>query len=379
MAEIDPYRQAFELVTGDGRHLQIDVEIVNIVYQENIGICINYGSQIGASFMMLLTIIAMTPSIKLIKVSLWIHILTLIASTIRMTLLAAYFTSNWNNFYSTWTGDYSRITAGDFHRSVATETISLILLILVQISLGIQAWALVNLLPGCWKWFFTGLSFFISTAAVAWRMAFTAIQIEAILLITLPNPDWIRYQSTIIGAVSIFYYCALFNIKLLIHLVKNRGILPTRQGLSAMEVLVITNGLLMMIPAVFASLEWGHWTNFESASVTYTSVVVFLPLGTLVASRISGNTSQAEAQRSGCTFCSSTPLKMGSTSGLFNAYGSTQRGIVTSHVESASSHSHCRNRTDSVDPIDLELRRIEDCEKGIIRVNREVQLYEERV
>ncbi|EQB47398.1 hypothetical protein CGLO_13463 [Colletotrichum gloeosporioides Cg-14] len=374
MSSFDPFRQTFELVKADGNIIKVDVAVLDSASQENLGICTNYGSQIGASFMMLLTIVAMTPSIKLIKVSLWIHILALIASTIRMTLLAVYFTSNWTNFYAYWAQDYSRITAGDFHRSVATETMSLILLILVQVSLGIQAWALVNLLPGYWKWFFTGLSCFVSTAAIAWRIAFSVIQIEAILLIALPNPDWIRYQSTIIGAVSVFYYCALFNIKLLMHLIKNRGILPTRHGLNAMEVLVITNGLLMMVPAVFAALEWGHWTNFESASVTYTSVVVFLPLGTLVASRNSSNTSQAEGQRSCCT-CYNTPLRLCSTSGLFNDHGSAQRGVVTSHIESLRPG----DRGDSVDPIDAELQRIEDCEKGIIRVNRIVELHEERV
>lgn len=228
--------------------IELNVADINDLYQENLGTCTNYGSQIGASFMMLLTIIAMTPSIRLIKLSLWVHILTLIVSTVRMTLLTVYFTSHWTNFYSYWAHDYSRVTSADFYRSIVTEMASLVLLMLIHVSLGIQAWALVKLLPGHFKLFFTALSCLVSTAAVSWRIAFSVIQIKSILLITPPDPSWIAYHSTVIGAVSILYYCALFNVKLLTHLIKNRGILPSSQGLSAMEVLVVTNGFLMTVP-----------------------------------------------------------------------------------------------------------------------------------
>lgn len=85
---------------------------------------------------------------------------------------------------------------------------------------------------------------------------------------------------------------------------------------------------------MFAALEWCHWSNFESGSLTYTSVVVFLPLGTLIASRISYSKLQAELQRTCCAVNSSTPIKEHSTSGLnVHIYGDL-RGVVASHIES---------------------------------------------
>lgn len=54
-----------------------------------------------------------------------------------------------------------------------------------------------------------------------------------------------------------------------------------------MDVLIITNSILMLIPVLFAGLEFlDPATGFESGSLTQTSVVIVLPLGTLVAQRI---------------------------------------------------------------------------------------------
>ncbi|KAF6835008.1 pheromone receptor 2 [Colletotrichum musicola] len=383
MQTFDPYRQAIGLVGPGGKVTELNVADINDLYQENLGTCANYGSQIGASFVMLLTIIAMTPSVKLIKLSLWVHILTLVVSTVRMTLLAVYFTSHWTNFYSYWAHDYSRITSADFYRSIVTEMTSLVLLILIHVSLGIQAWALINLLPGHLKLLFTVLSCLVSTAAVSWRIAFSAVQIKSILLIAPPDPSWIAYHSTIVGAVSIFYYCALFNVKLLMHLIKNRGVLPTTQGLSAMEVLVVTNGLLMTVPALFAALEWGRWTNFESGSVTYTSVVVFLPLGTLVASRISsGTTSQGDEHQSRCKCSAPCGISIdadSASSPKVVVLGNKQNCATASCIESACVQFRSYAGTSSVDSIRGASGQVDGAEKWAIRVDREVELYEERI
>lgn len=250
MDDFDPFQQSFSIKKTNNETLVLGLAQVNALYQDFISTSANYGSQIGASFMLLLTIVVMMPPFKLIKVSLWLQITGLILNIVRMTLLAVHFTSNWSNIYCLLAADYSHISLADHYRSVATEAISLLLHILVQVSLGIQAWALVNLLPGLWKWGFTGVSCFISAAAITLRVWCSIVNIKAMMSMSVAGSLWISQSSGIVGAVSITYYCALFNIKLLTHLVKNRGILPSRQGMSAMEVLIITNGLLMIIPGL---------------------------------------------------------------------------------------------------------------------------------
>ncbi|KAJ0163911.1 hypothetical protein CTA2_2133 [Colletotrichum tanaceti] len=250
MDDFDPFQQNFSIKNANNETLVIGLAQVNALYQDFISTSANYGSQIGASFMLLLTIVVMMPPFKPVKISLWLQIAGLVLNIVRMTLLAVHFTSNWSNIYCLLAADYSHISPADHYRSVATEAISIILHILVQILLGIQAWALVNLLPGLWKWSLTWFSCFVSAAAITLRIWYGIVNIKAIMSMSVAGSLWITQCSGIVGAVSITYYCALFNIKLLMHLVKNRGILPSRQGMSAMEVLIITNGFLMIIPGL---------------------------------------------------------------------------------------------------------------------------------
>ncbi|OHE94237.1 pheromone receptor [Colletotrichum orchidophilum] len=384
MAEFNPFDQIFvlktSLDTAEDTDLALSPMIIDALYKQDIATCANYSSQIGASFMLLLIIIAMTPSVRLIKASLWVHITALVVNTVRMTLMVVFFTTpNWTNFYTRFTSNYSRVTAADSHLSIATEAISLTLHTLVQVSLGMQAWALVKLLPRRWKWRFTGISCFVSASAIGLRLGLSIIKTDAILILSPARPIWVAKGSGVVGAISIAYYCALFNIRLLIHLVKNRGILPSRQRLNAMEVLIITNGILMIIPVIFAALNWGPWSSLELSSLTYTSVVVFLPLGTLIASRASASTSRGEPQPTCCTVHPAAPLKAAPTIEMpSNVYGSVQ-GAVTSYI--ASSRSRQRGQTDAIDLIDVELQQIDgnDLEKGFIRVDREVEFYEERI
>ncbi|KAL2753962.1 hypothetical protein ACRALDRAFT_2028490 [Sodiomyces alcalophilus JCM 7366] len=379
MAPFDPRAQTFILLAADGvTEIPVSVPDVNILFRENLATSINYASQLGASFIMLLVIVCMTPTTRLAKASQWVHIVGLVLATIRMTLLAAYFTSDWTEFYSFWALDYSTINPSDIHTSIATEVISFLFFISVQVALGMQAWAVVNLLPDLWKWFFAALSGFISLLAIAFRLLVGTVQIVAMLDVFWERLIWAGFASSTIATVSIFYYCALFNIKLVTHLIVHRRVLPSRRGLTPMEVLVITNGLLMIIPVVFAGLQWGTWREFGAGSVTYTSVMIFLPLGTLIAQRASVPSSAYDLARDNTgTGNSITPLKFGSQTGTNPTDSTFVPSTVTSRVEATRSR-------DIVDPIDVELLEIDEeessaAEKGGVRINRQFDRREERI
>lgn len=124
---------------------------------------------------------------------------------------------------------------------------------------------------------------------------------------------------------------------------------------------------------IFAILEWHHFINFESGSLTPTSVAIILPLGSLAAQRLAlagqhasssditsypsssgaavyhGRYKSTRGSGSG----SRTPLKAGS---LFSTTtnGSTAAGNNNNNNNSSSSTAR-----DILDPIDLELRQID--------------------
>lgn len=136
---------------------------------------------------------------------------------------------------------------------------------------------------------------------------------------------------------------------------------------------------------LFAALEWGRWTNFESGSVTYTSVVVFLPLGTLVASRISsGSTSQGDNHQSGpgckCSATSGALVNPGSPSGSQPEFlGKEQNFTAASHIESSCAQFRSHAGASSADWIESASWQVNRAGKWGIRVDREVELYEERI
>ncbi|KEY68253.1 hypothetical protein S7711_04784 [Stachybotrys chartarum IBT 7711] len=288
MASFNPHLQNVTFLAADGRtQLHAPLAQVDAMNHESFSICISYGSQLGACVIMLVVVLILTPAAKLRRPSSVLHVLGLLVCMIRMALLCAWFPSPFNNFYAFWANDYSHLRSSDFQAPVAANIFSMLLVIIIEAALMYQAWTMVSL------WRYTArvalgiVSAAITLLTIGWRIAFTVIQTEAVLtLVTPPTYIWVVHSMIITNLVSICWFCALFNIKLAEHLISNRGVLPSYKFLTPMEILIMTNGLLMVIPVVFASLEWGQFTNFESASLTMTSVVVILPLGTLAAQRM---------------------------------------------------------------------------------------------
>ncbi|KAM0274423.1 hypothetical protein ACHAQH_007861 [Verticillium albo-atrum] len=377
MDDFDPFSQTFVLIASDGvTEIPVAVGMVNEFNLYSVKTVINYGAQIGSSIILLLVLVCMTPSAKFVKLSQWLHITALTVNIARMVLLTIFFTSSWNEFYTFFAGDYSRIAPRDLQCSVASEVSSLALFIMVQAVLGLQAWATVNLLTDFWKWSFASLSACVSFAAIGLRLASAVGQIRYILTLAYTQSISVSLLASIMGGVSIFYYCALFNVKLVSHLIKNRSFLPSRRGLSPVEVLVVTNGILMIIPVIFAGFGWRNWQAFEPGSLALTSVILFLPLGTLIAQRIATPVAYYDpnARHDTGTGRSGKPFKdisqIGSDVTESNACPST----LTSRIEAGRSRH-------PIDPIDLELRQLDenDAEKGVVRVNCEFERREERI
>lgn len=250
MAPFDPFTQNVTFLGPDGKtKLHVPMPAIDALNDESVSISINYGCQLGACVIMLLTVLVMTPWSKLGRPSNILHILGLVVCIIRMGILCAYFTSPFNDFYAYWAVDYSRVAARYYQASIVGTVFSLLLVIIVELALMNQAWTMVVLWPKRYKWPLAILSLLITLLTVGWRIAFTVIQCESVVSVKPPsNYYWGIYWMMVTNIMSICWFCAIFNVKLIIHLVTNRGILPSSGTLTPMEVLVMTNGLLMVVP-----------------------------------------------------------------------------------------------------------------------------------
>ncbi|KAJ6784461.1 hypothetical protein PWT90_02879 [Aphanocladium album] len=348
--------------------ISVPMPLLNAFWDETLSTIINYGAQLGACIVMLLVVLVLTASSKLTRASSYLHLAGLLVCVVRTGLLFNYYLSPFSHFYQVWAYDLSQVPRRYFDISLAANTLALPLVIIIQAALMNQAWTMVAFWPRVWKWVACILSAIIVLLTIGTRLAFTIVQNEAILTSIPPVFFlWGTHWMVIMFAISIFWFCAIFNVKLVNHLVTNRGILPSTTLINPMEVLIMTNGFLMIIPSIFAGLEWAKFTNFEAGSLTLTTVIIILPLGTLTAQRISSSGSQSYLagsnfrkqhgqDRSGFGASSHQGILSKPSNATFSSNGTT----VTPQISAASrAETSLIDRPERMDPIDLELSRID--------------------
>ncbi|KAF5027479.1 hypothetical protein F66182_404 [Fusarium sp. NRRL 66182] len=383
MADFDPYLQNVTFLAADGQTpINIPIPAIDNVRSVIVNNCINYGVQLGACLIMLVILLVMIPRAKFRKPSNVLQIISLVICSIRMLLLSLYYPSKFTDFYPFWSHDFSSLGSSAYASSIAANTMSLCLVVSIEMTLMNQAWTMVRLWPGMYKYLIVGISLSISLLTIASRLAFTVIQNQANLKrVPAWHMFWLIQWTVIMNVLSISWWCAIFNIKLVWHVIANRGILPSYTTLTPMEVLIMTNGILMIIPVTFAALEWAHFIGFEAASLTLTSVAIILPLGTLAAQRIAGtstNNSAASGASSGAHYGTSGPNSLVA----FKAPSfSTHRSGATDrpHVSVFARCEAGMSSRDHINPTDVELVRMDADDNHHVRVDRSLLQREERI
>ncbi|KAK4186777.1 fungal pheromone mating factor STE2 GPCR-domain-containing protein [Podospora australis] len=285
----DPAQQVISVLAPDGvTPIPVTPEIITSMYRDAASLSILYGVQVGACLVMLAVLLAMTPIARFRRWPTIISAFSLILNTIRMLLLAIYFTTPWLDFLTVFIGEFSRIHKCDYDQSIAASALAIPIVMLIMAALGLQAYSTVQLWRTPYKVAAMIMSLVLMLCVAGFTFAQAIISIEQIQDLTRPNQDilWVRKTGLCLMTATICWFCVIFNVRLVAHMWTNRTILPSLKGLQAMDVLVITNGFLMFVPVVFAGLEFLKQPGFESASLTQTSVIIVLPLGTLVAQRL---------------------------------------------------------------------------------------------
>ncbi|KAK0665441.1 fungal pheromone mating factor STE2 GPCR-domain-containing protein [Cercophora samala] len=341
-----PSTQTFTLLTpmgpsGELAPVPLTPAEVSEIYSDASSLSILYGSQIGACISILAVVLLMTPLPRFKRLPTIISILALALNTTRMVLLSLFYPSSWASLTALFLGDFSAVSQNDINISVAATVLSVPVTMLIYAALFVQAWSMLSLWRDVWKWLAVGVSVGVGLVTVGFNFAGAVIQARGVLGMTVPRGGvWVRqvYLGMMTGGIC--WFCFLFNVRLVMHMWETRSVLPGWKGLKAMDVLVICNGVLMFVPVVFAALEFASFTNFESASLTQTSVIVVLPLGVLVAQRLAANPSPygsptcSGTGATGSTSMGSNPRSRNQTSSM-----ATQRPLL-SHDRRGSANSY---------------------------------------
>lgn len=244
--------QDINITLPDGSLLPIPLSVIDSNNALFSCLSIAYGAEIGASVAMLVVILTMTPKTKFWRFITFLNIAALCNNIIRVTLLAVYFQSSWATVYTLYTGDLTHVTRADVATTVASTVMSIPQNIMIMTALIMQAWAMVKLWPAAYKWGIISVSCVLVALEIGFMAASQAYQITNQLPWESPEMFlshlWVRYGFLALEVVCICWFCFLFTFKLVLHLYRNRSFLPQGKGLSAMDALVMTNGVLMLVP-----------------------------------------------------------------------------------------------------------------------------------
>jgi len=250
-AYFDPRNQTLVMILGDGvSEVPVPLDMVDIIYQTVITGAINYSAQVGALVIMLLVVLTMTSRRRLNRTTALINLANLVLGITRMTLLDVYFCSSYVGFYILNSGDTTLANPADERKSIAATIMNIPQLVLIITALFLQAYSMIKLWSPLAKWPTLSCSFVISILYLGFKTATVTIQVKAIVDMFDPGLDflWVRQADLICSTLMIFWFCFVFIFRLALHMWCNRSILPPVDGLSVMDILVMTNGVLMLVP-----------------------------------------------------------------------------------------------------------------------------------
>jgi len=245
----DPFDQTIILRTGPNGTIEVPVSAgrITFLYRSAINSSINFGSQIGATLIMLLVLLVMTPRSRFRRAPTMIAIAALVVNFIRVVLLSLFYPSIWLDFYILFSGDVGSVPQSEFNVSITATALLIPTDILMLSSLILQAWSMFNLWPSAYKWGAGIFSLLLVLTTIALNFCLVIFQAHFALYGWFP-PRIVKelYAGFITGTIA--WFCFIFIIRLVIHMWTNRSILPSMKGLRPMDILVITNGVLMLIP-----------------------------------------------------------------------------------------------------------------------------------
>jgi len=244
----DPYNQTITFLLADGRTpYSISMHDIDhdTFYLESL--TINYGSQLGACFVMFFVMIILTKPGKRTSPMFILNILSLALGFFRMLFLCFYFTSSWLKFYPSNTGDVNAISS----RAKAISVLGTIPPVLMQMTVSgalyLQAQTVTNAMSNLWRYGIMGLSLLVVLTAIGIRFAECVTNSMAITTNnTYWSHEWLEQATLISETVVIWFFCVIFTSKLITTLIirKKNG----WKQWSALRVLAAMGCCTMIIP-----------------------------------------------------------------------------------------------------------------------------------
>lgn len=249
----DPFAQNFTLIDSGGHTVIANVADLDAMRLYGVRQAINYGSQIGASVMLLLFLILLTKPAKRTSSIFIMNTLCLVLNTIRTIFQTLWLTGSLWNPYSNLANDTSRDSWQDRANTVTANTLTLCLLITIMTSLTMQVWVVCKAVSTLHRALIMGATTTVALVAVGFRFAVTVL--SNMLTVGSGNMgdfQWLVSVMHIFQAVAIWANCSVFACKLGLCLIQRRRLGMTQFG--PMQIVFIMSAQTMVIPGTSTCL-----------------------------------------------------------------------------------------------------------------------------
>ncbi|KAJ5111580.1 hypothetical protein N7532_002115 [Penicillium argentinense] len=279
MDNFDPYQQNITIRRADGLPLVVPLVELDSFVQYNVRICINYGSQLGASLVLFVILLLLTRQEKRGSAVFTLNSLALLFNIIRLFFGVLHFDTGFEKIYPYFTYDYSAVETGAYVVSIFTTVFSTLLVVCIEISLVLQTQVVCATLRRRCRVVLLGLSILVALVPIGFRFGWMIMNCIYILNIDyMDSIWWLESATSNVITTSICFFCAIFVTKLG-YAIRQRNRLGVRD-FGPMKVIFVCGCQTMTIPAIFSILQY-RVTVPELQTNVLTLVTISLPLSSL--------------------------------------------------------------------------------------------------
>lgn len=275
----DPFTQSFNLSYPDGHQFTVSVTDVDIFIQYNVRICINYGSQFGASIVLFVILLLLTRREKRASSVFLLNSFALLFNIIRLLLQMIHFTTAFEHFYPYFSLDYANVPRSAFAVSITGTVFQSLVVACIEASLVVQVNVVCATIRRRYRLPLMALSIAVAFAAIAFRVAWMVENCKSIMGVSYMDTIWwLESACNIVITVSVCFFCAVFVTKLGFALRQRRRLGVRDFG--PMKIIFVCGCQTLTIPAIFSITQ--YFVVFpELASNLLTLVAISLPLSSI--------------------------------------------------------------------------------------------------
>ncbi|KAL9088607.1 MAG: hypothetical protein Q9165_006127 [Trypethelium subeluteriae] len=282
-ADFDPFTQQITILLPDQTPMNITIDDIQQLISYGAQVSINYGSQIGASLILLLVTLLISKIEKWRSINFILNTLALLLDFIRSIVISLYCTGPWWNWYSQLSGDFDNVPKIEYGTSVAGTVLTFLLVLCLQASLINQVYVVCATARTLYKTCIMITAGVVSLVVTGFQFANTILTArEALALEKGPWDDRIASAATITLTIGVCFFSLVFVLKLAYQIRERHRLGLTQFG--PMQVLFVMGCQTLIVPVIFCGIQYNINLIPQASSLVPTTVALFLPLSALWAS-----------------------------------------------------------------------------------------------